>query len=146
VSHAREAIRDAALAAITGLTTTGANAYTTIEQSFDLDELPAIACDIVSEQVIEFSISDEIHLRQATLRVRGWAARRLTATDVSETLDDIDQESATALFAATIGNELMYASMDKEYSQDGELFRGMITIDYSVIYSVDQSNPTTVIT
>lgn len=149
MTHARETIRGTVITAITGLTTTGTRVHAALELLLDRPRLPAIAADIVSEEPSTWDGGAHVEERAATLRVRGFSVSSSSIV-VSDVLDDIDEESATALYTAFDAGDLgidgfEFVSMEKEFSTAGEDFRGQITIDYMLRYRLDAAAPTTVI-
>lgn len=106
MSHVRALVRAAALAAVTGLATTGANAYVAHERPLNADELPCVLVS-VSDTATPDSLTAPLMLRRVVfIEVQAVAK---AAAGVVDTLDQIGLEVEEAIGAGlTIDGKLFY--------------------------------------
>jgi hypothetical protein len=144
LTHLRTVIRNAAVAAVTGLTTTATRVHAPRAYGSARSALPALAVDIVAEETAADTLAAR-EIRRATLELRGTAVASTAVPDVSAVLDRIDEETAVALFAdGTLSAallELEFNSMAKEYVATGEDLRGEIVIEYRIQYCINEGAP-----
>ena len=106
MSHIRAQVRAAALAAVTGLPTTGARAYVAHERPLNADELPCVLV-AVSDTAVSDSLSAPLTLRRTVLIEIQAVAK--AAAGVVDTLDLIALEVEQALGAGlTVDAKLFY--------------------------------------
>ena len=147
MAHAQTQIRDAAVTLLTGLTTTGANVVAGKVFNYD-DAITAVLSVHTNEDAkdpAQQSLGTK-ETREMVLVIEGEARGQ---SDVDATLDTISAEVQTALLTdKTLGGlvkSLQYESAIKEYSDAGDRAVGVITIQYTIVYRVDGTDPTTVI-
>lgn len=130
--HVRKQLRDAVVTALTGLATTGANAFGARVYPLQDAELPALRIFTNAEQ----ANAETIHLptlvgRVLELVVEGVA--KATA-DLDDTLDAIAKEVETALApGVVVGSKtiaLVYGGCDIELSGEGEKATGSISMRF----------------
>jgi hypothetical protein len=145
MTHPRQEIRVAAVAAVTGLTTTGSNVYTSQVYPLEDSNLPAL-------RVYTRSDSRGAEGREYVTVGTGWGgyARSVeliveavvkTTTTYDNTLDTICEEVETALEAKSawtgVSGEVVgihYQDTQIELSDEAEVRQAMATIRYSVSY------------
>jgi len=144
--HARQILRDQILAAVTGLTTTGARAHASRIYPLEQAGLPALRLWTREERVIDDSrdLGSARALRELTLRVE--AVARLSDT-LDDQLDDIAAEVEAAIVAAYAGGGIGARSCDLvstsvELLSDAEEPTGVAALDWRVIYFTDGAAPT----
>lgn len=147
MAHIRREIRDYVLAQITGLTTTGSNAFATRIYPMVNAKLPAVICYTNSESSQEVSFSKKrIQNRSLQLIVEGYTKTLNTFDDV---LDDIAEEVEIALLDDTtfagkaINVEL--TNTEATYSGDGEQPVGTIRLTFEVQYRTETGVPGTAV-
>lgn len=143
--HLRRQIRDAAAAALTGLTTTGANVFVTRAHPVEESKLPCLLIYTRSEQsriLATDSAGAKTYLRFLELIVEG-VAQGVTADD---TLDEIAKEVEIALEAdVTLGGvswDLALQDTDLDVFAEGKVEGGSITLSYLVTYHAAADDPT----
>lgn len=143
MAHARQSIRDAAVTALTRLTTTGTACYSGRVNPYET--LPCLSVYTLSESVEGGELGTK-QMRMLTLRVE---ARARAASDLDDTLDTITAEVETALMAdRTLGGTaktLELAQTEIELSGDAEQPVGLAVLDFAVLYRIDGTDPTTTI-
>jgi len=146
--HARETIRNAAVALLTGLSTTGARVYKDRLQARPLEtsELPCILVTTGGETVEGSTVhAPAVIQRELELQVIG-VVRALTGLD--DTLDDIALEVETALSGGTLSTkaDVALASID-EPSFDGSVDMPVArqTMRFRVTYATAANAPGTLI-
>lgn len=104
MSHPRTTLRQAAVAALTGLATTGARVYVDREYALQPAELPCL--HIAVSETTQAAGLPAAYARQLTLRVRALAK---ATSGLSTTLDQIALEVETALLAGlSIGSSPLW--------------------------------------
>jgi len=147
MSHVRQQIRDAAAAALTGLTTTGANVYAPRQWGQQRSKVPALEVEIRSEEVAAQTFGSSYEQqRKADLVVSAWAVSNTSAAG-SDVVDLVDAEVSVALFADAaldlLLDDLRWQSLEKEDDGAGADLRVKATITFAAFYTVDQRDPTT---
>jgi hypothetical protein len=145
MTHPRQEIRAAAVAAVTGLTTTGSNVYTSQVYPMEDSNLPAL-------RVYTRSDARGAEGREYVTVGAGWGgyARSVelvieavvkTTTTYDNTLDTICEEVETALESKSawtgVSGEVVgvhYQETQIELSDEAEVRQAMATIRYSVSY------------
>lgn len=146
--HARETLRNAAVALLTGLGTTGARVYTDRPQARPLlaSELPALMVTTGSETVEQSTIHGPALLqRELELQVIG-VVRALTGLD--DTLDDIALEVETALGGGTLSTlaDVALAAIDEPVIDgSGDMPVARQVMRYRVTYATAANAPGTLI-
>lgn len=152
MAHARQQIREAITAQLTGLATTGSNVFASRVHPMDDAHLPALAIYTLSEAVdadldVGATPAGAVpQFRTLTVLVRG---RAKAAVDLDDTLDDICAEVEDALYTdETLGGlvlkgldlvstEIEMAALDKPV--------GEARMTWQVVYRVDAKAPETLI-
>ena len=151
--HARTQIRNALATLLTGLTTTGANVFTSRVTDYDREnELPALNIMINEEdhdRAEEAAQMGSIEWRQIEITIEG----RIAAAGTDNIDDDLDQLALEVELAiagdADLGGLLFnneYAGTSLELDDEAETVTGLITISYAASYRIDASDPETIIT
>lgn len=142
MSHAREAIRDAAVAALTGLATTGNRVKASWPYALPVEALPALVVFTPREQADDGFSSLSVQGRRLQLVVVGYADGVL----VADTLDTIAAEVETALAASgRLGGLVRLIEYEgATVSIDGEASKraGEIRLSFAVAYRTAPGNPT----
>ena len=130
--HVRKQLRDAVVTALTGLATTGANAFGARVYPLQDAELPALRIFAASEDALAVSIhTPALVERTVQLVVEGVAK---ATSDLDDTLDLISQEVETALgLGVVLGSKtiaLTYGGCDIELSGEGEKVTGSISMRF----------------
>lgn len=142
--HQRENIRDAIVAAVTSLTTTGSRVYRTRVYPLASDKLPGLVVycrSETSEREVLIGLPSRL-VRVAQFVVEGYA--RATA-DVDETLDDIASEVETAIGGAQFtgaARDCTLISTDIDFSNGGDVPLGIVRMTFAVTYRTSETNPT----
>jgi hypothetical protein len=143
--HVREQIRDAAVTACTGLTTTTTHVYPERLYQLRATDLPGLRIYCGAEQV-EPDRLGAVHgqSRDMELIVEGIA--RATA-DLDETLDDIAAEVEAALAAdVTLGGKCKFLHLagidDPEQSDETDQPAGLVRLKFRVQYRTLNTTPT----
>lgn len=143
MAHARQLIRDAAVTALTGLTTTTSSVYSGRVHPYDT--LPCLSVYTTIESVEEGELGTK-QMRIVMLRVE---ARARAASDLDDTLDTVCAEVETALMAdQTLGGTCKHLELQQteiELSGDAEQPVGLAVLDFAVLYRIDGTDPTTII-
>lgn len=142
MSHARTTIRNAFVAAVTGLTTTGSN-VTTKKKTWSDDELPSLTVRTSSESVDEEKGKvARIQHRDLDIVIEG---RCKNTGDVDALLDTISSEVETAIFGASFSGifalDLIETIKDEEL--DLEQPTGLVTITFRIQYLTEEGSPNT---
>lgn len=143
MSHVRQQIRDAAVAALTGLTTTGARVYASRLRPLADDELPCLLVNTDAEQVTVTDVGGAVLMRTLDLSIRCMA--KATA-DLDDTLDTLLAEVEVALYEETLGGtvkslELVSVEIEMDDSTDKPV--GVLTARYQAIYFSHAGTPGT---
>lgn len=133
--HVRKQLRDAVVTALTGLATTGANAFGARVYPLQDDELPALRIFTASEDALASTIHVPALIERAVhLVVEGVA--KATA-DLDDTLDAIGLEVETALAPGMVlGSRtiaLTYSGCGIELSGEGEKVTGSISMRFEAV-------------
>jgi len=142
MAHVREQIRTAAVASLTGLTTTGSRVYDSRNFPLDKSELPGLCVYTLSEAA-EVATNDGLVQREVQLVIEGYAE---AAADIDGTLDDIAAEVEAAIEnsagIAALVKHLTLTGTEVEYSDGGNKPIGAIQITYNVLYMTAKGAPT----
>lgn len=145
MSHARQAIREAAAALVTGLSTTGSRVHQSRLPYVTLDDsgLPALLVTTEDEQVTQATVHGRLE-RRLTLTVSGLAK---TAANLDDTLDSIAAEVETALGAAPTlsGKCTFHGLIGIRVGLDDSLEKpvGRIDMSFEVLYFTNAGAPGT---
>lgn len=150
MSHARQQIREAVAAAVTGLATTG----TSVKQSriYPLDDakLPGLAVftteEAVDDEQSSISSGGITQTRNLDVVVEGYAKINDTLDD---TLDTIAAEVETAIHAdLTLGGLVKHIELtgtDITLAGEGEKMAGVVKLTFDAMYRVNITDPTTIV-
>lgn len=140
--HERQAIRDAAVALLTGETAAGARVYKTrIEPVLGAD-LPAISVYTDSETVAPSSglTAPQELTRTVELAVEGWVTAATTDA-LDDALDDLCLEIETAMDQDLNLDETAYSSLlastESAWKLDGRVPIGAVRMVWTVVYHTD---------
>ncbi len=136
MSHARQAIREAAATLLTGLTTTGARVFQS--RMAPQESLPCLLVMTDGEEITWGAFEKQLD-RRLTLTVVGLA--KATA-NVDDTLDTIAAEVETAL-GADLKYELTGIAVD--FDESLEKPAGRIVLTFSIRYFTTAGAPGTVL-
>ena len=139
--HARQSIREAAVTALTGLTTTGANVHDT--RIFPLSEsgLPCVAVYASEETTDRGALGGRL-ARELDLVVRGYARG---TSGVEDTLDTISEEVETALASIAGAKDVVLRETRMEYDGEGDMPIASVEMVFSVLYHTAVGAPGTAI-
>lgn len=144
-THVRRQLREAAAAALTGLTTTGAHVFQSRMRPQEDAGLPCLLVETNDEDIAAASVGAQQE-RDLTLLVRGIAK---AAADLDDTLDAIALEVETALAAVpTLGNKaagMQLRGIKVDFDDSTNKPVGQITLDYRLTYFVLSGSPGSVI-
>lgn len=146
--HHREAIRDAVVARVTNLTTTGTRVYRSRVFPIASHLLPALLVYCTDEVIEPETLPRPQKLRRTlTVVIEGYA--RATA-DLDETLDDIAAEVETAIGGGpTLGGACktcQIRSTSIEMVDGGDQPLGTIRMEFAVEYRTAENAPSTALT
>jgi hypothetical protein len=147
MTHVRRQIRDTAVTAATGLTTTGSRVFSTRLFPLGQADLP---CWVVSTdgdeaaQIITIGTTPKLE-RSLALEFNGFAR---AIADLDDTLDGMcaELEAVIVPSAFSMVKEMWLESTEFQVSADelDNLF-GVVTLTYRVIYHVNQGAPETAV-
>ena len=144
MSHVRQQIRDQLKTTLTGLTTTGANVFSS--RVYDHDVLPSLTIYTLSEELGEESANKQLRLLNIVVEARAKATSNL-----DDTLDTIGAEVEAAIFNTgdtTLGGkckDIDFEGIDIELSGESDQPVGLMSIRFACLYRVDKSDVTTLI-
>jgi hypothetical protein len=135
MSHVRQQIREAVVAALTGLATTGSRVHASRLRPQGDAGLPCLLVTTESEEVVETSILG-LQRRELVVQVRGYA-KATGALD--DTLDTIAAEVETALGAdVTLGGlakgSLLLAGIDIDFDDALDKPVGVVVLQFKAGY------------
>ena len=144
--HARQQIRDAVAAALTGLSTTGDRVYAGRTRPLAKDHEPALLVYTSEESAEAHTQSPRRLLRTLTLFVEG----RVSGADVpDDTLDDIALEVETALAGdADLGElikDIVLVRTMTDTQAPGGAQVGEVRLQFAVLYRTTAAAPQTAI-
>lgn len=127
--HVRKQLRDAVVAAVTGLATTGANVFVARVLTLVDSELPALQVFVQSETAEILTVHNPAVLdRTVQFDVVGTAK---ASSNLDDTLDQIAKEVEIALAALDVsGTQIQYTGCDIEFDAKAEKPVGSVTLHY----------------
>ena len=139
MTHVRQSIRDDAVAAITGLTTTGANAFATRIKPTEQAKLPCWIVYTNAEEIERVSM-DGLQQRSMQLLFEGVAS---DLSDIDDTLDTMLEELEEALTLTDLpeAKTLDLSEIEIEFSDEGDAPFGRISVLYVVTYHTNEGAP-----
>ena len=146
MSHARTQIRDAIVARITGLTTTGASVFKSRVFPIDDSPLPALVVYTNDEENTNASMGyPRLQQRQVEVFVEGYAK---STGQVDDLLDTIAKEVETAISAdITLGGKCRdcYITHTALQLQDGDKNVGVVRMTWLAFYRVKEGTVDTIL-
>lgn len=145
--HARQQIRQAAVALITGLTTTGTRVYDSRFFELEATQVPAWAVYTTEEaEESEISAMGGQLERVCNLSFVG-LARALTGTALQTTLDTMAEELEEVVLRNSItGAELILSGTEWEFdTEESDAAEGKVTLTYACRYYTNQGAPAALI-
>lgn len=144
MAHARQQLREAMVAACTGLTTTGSTVSASMV--YPHNTLPSLNIIADNETTIDTSYQTN-HIRELTVTVE---ARSKATADLDDTLDTICAEVETAVMAdsslANLTRDIILSSTEIEYNAKLEQPIGVARMIWLLHYYIDATAPETIIT
>lgn len=144
--HARELIRKAIATAVTGLTTTGADVFTSRLYPYEDDDLPNLSVYVARDPETVEDEDDVMGSYQIRVLPVEIVARVKATTELDDQLDDICAEVETALVgSATVKalvKSLRLVSTEIDMDNEGEKPVGAARMEWEVIYRVNGAAPT----
>lgn len=139
----RKNIRDAIVAAVTGLATTGSRVFRTRLYALSPEKVPGLCVYAQSEIIDTATIgSDRTQIRVLEVAVEGYA---IEVNNLDNKLDQIGAEVEVALAAdVTLGGlcqDVLLKTIEIEYSGEGDQPAGTIKLVYEVQYATTEGNP-----
>lgn len=145
MAHVREQIREAIVTELTGLTTTGTNVYKS--RVYPRDTLPCVTVYTLQEEVSE--LADTMDLCQWRDLIVAVSIHARAVTDADDVIDTIAAEVEAALHDDTtlggLTKWLEYRSLDVAFSDGAEQPTFNATMQFLARYSVNATDPETVI-
>ena len=146
MTHARKQIRDAAVVAIGGLTTTGDNVFDSRYHPLDTTQLPAWVVSYSEDGTEEVEqVSGGLQQRQLELVFVG-VASEISGESLTDSLDLMAEELEVALAGGISGTKATYlVSTEFEFETDEELDGaiGSVLVSYVCIYDTTAGVPGT---
>ena len=149
MAHARETIRKAVKAAVTSLTTTGAQVSTGMSTVYDGADLPALRVMVArdTEEALEVEVMGNVVNRLLSVIVEGRALQDSTTDGATEdTLDDICLEVETALMTDStvdgLVDDIRLESTEIEIDGSGETPVGIVQMVWAILYRANSAAPT----
>ncbi len=146
--HARKQVRDAAVADLTGLTTTGTNVFTSRVAPLTTAEMPGLKI-MLREESSDFDAIGKL-ARTGRLIVEGWLQG---GDDIEDALDQVAAEVETAIYGSTpmldgllqnIGAPITSIDLP-EPDQAAARRTGVIRMMFPVVYRTATTDPTTIV-
>jgi len=146
--HARQQIRDAVVALLTGLPTTGARVHAGRTRPLAEDHDPTLLVYTTEERSQADTIGRPVAtLRELTLRVEGRVVSAAVPPD--DALDDIAAEVEAAIGAdPTLGLGVIDSELTATRilaQAPGQRQAGEITLDYLITYRTRENAPTVIV-
>lgn len=146
--HARKQVRDAAVADLTGLTTTGARVFTSRVAPLTAAEMPGLKI-MLREESSDFDAMGKL-ARTGRLIVEGWLQG---GDDIEDDLDQVAAEVEAAIYGSTpmLGGLLQnigapITSIDlPEPEKNAARRTGVIRMMFPVVYRTATTDPTTIV-
>jgi len=137
--HLRKRIRDAVVAACTGLSTTGGRVYTGRMTPLPAGNGPSLLVDMGGEDIAAASLGGAGRLMERSLDLVLRAAVKTTAATYLDTLDQVAKEVQVALAAdQTLGGLVKWIQpagiAEPDLNGDGEQAVAMIAMRFTCFY------------
>lgn len=148
--HARQQIRQAVTAALTGLTTTGANVFASRVYQMTANELPGLIIytgdDSNPENVIDVTLTDEAQkTRELAIIIEGYSA---ASSNLDNTLDAIAEEVETVMDSHNFSAVLKWLQLQSTtiaMRGDADQPTGVVRLEYRAIYRTQDGAPGAII-
>ena len=147
MAHVRKQIRDAVVAALTGLATTGANVFSGRTHPLEQDHPPTLLVYAVSERSSLHAMgSPATLLRDLTIAIEG---RVMMAGVPDDTLEAIAAEVEVAMMADVslngLSQEVTLLATTINTQSPGQSHAGEVRLDYRVVYRTRENAPQTAV-
>lgn len=144
MAHVRTQIRDAAVACLSGLPTTGTRVYSGRSRQLAKDHEPTLLVYCTEESSsVEAAGSDPIMARIVALAVEGRAVAT-EASDLEDTLDQIALEVEPVILMSAFGGRarsVMLVRSRITVESPGERHAGEVRMEFEVAYRTRESAP-----
>ena len=139
-NHARQQLREAVAAAVTSLTTTGANVFQSRFYPLQVSELPCLIVTTDGDNVENITVHNPVQQQRATrVRIDGYAR---SVSSVDDTLDTISKEVETAIANASssVVKGLMYTGCQVDIEVVGDQPAGKVSMIFEKdLYTVSNA-------
>ena len=145
MTHIRQQIRDAVVARLTGLATTGGNVFGSRVYPIQPNEMPGVLVYSLRETAdAETMGHPRLLVRRADIAVEVLATAN---ADLDDTLDTAAKEIEVAIAAdMTLGGvcrDIMMTATDITLKGDGDKIAGSARLTFEVIYTTAENDPET---
>lgn len=141
MSHARTTIKNQIVAAVTGLTTTGSRVFGPERRRFSDEELPCLRVFTESEEVDE-EVEDKFAGVQRRECVVVLEARVKDSGDIDTVIDNIDAETETAIYAASLStHSIDYLGIEKDFEPGLDQPQCLAKMRYKAKYLTKAGTP-----
>lgn len=144
--HVRTQIRNAAVAALTGLPTAGSRVFARRLSALREPDLPCLLVNTDGERIEAITVHSPSMLeRSMRLAVRGVA---MDDDRLDDTLDTLAADVETALGDTTLGGLAKSVLLDTVEIEAGDELQypaGVISLNYNIIYMTSATAPTSAI-
>ena len=142
-NHIRQQIREYFGTTLTGLSTTGSNAYESRVYPIENSKLPALVIYTKSETSEPIVIGiDRVMSRELSVVVEGYAK---ASSDFDDTIDTISKEVEEAIAADRtldgLAKDCYLESTEIEFNGEGEKPLGYVSLTFLTNYYVQETNP-----
>ena len=142
-NHIRQQIREYFGTTLTGLSTTGSNAYESRVYPIENSKLPALVIYTKSETSEPIVIgTDRVMSRELSVVVEGYAK---ATSDFDDTIDTISKEVEEAIAADRtldgLAKDCYLESTEIEFNGEGEKPLGYVSLTFLTNYYVQETNP-----
>lgn len=150
MAHARDQITEAVVTAVTGLTTTGTNVFTTLRQPVEDANLPYLNV-IPGETELEEDARTmgDIDPFIFSLEIEG-NVKQTTSEAAHDTVEKITSEVEAAVHGNSALNSLVskidLVSVEPEYELELEAQTAQVVISFDFYYRINRTNPEIIVT
>jgi hypothetical protein len=149
--HVKAQIRDSAVAAVTGLTTTGTRVYSGRVWPMTSGTMPGLCVYTGDERGVEEDESANILVKEMDIVIDGY----VSGSSIDDVADNVQLEVETALYGTRTGTdenpryfggkalELIYKSSGKKYDGEASTPFMIIRMIYAVRYAIRRGIPQT---
>jgi len=129
--HVHKQLRDAVMAQVTGLVTTGLRVFSSRVYPMEESEMPGLCVFVLRDEATPLTIHELQYERLTEVKVQGYAK---TVGDMEDVLDQMKSEVETALAGLTLVNDkaiyLVYSGCESELLGEGDQKHGVVTMSY----------------